>query len=363
MKTQTLTTENNLKTASDRRPHILDYSLPQWLNFVQTRGHKNFRARQIFTWLHKNLAQSSQEMNNLPQDLKTALQEDFIWPMPQPLVSFTCTEDSTARYLFKSGEHRIESVWLPQDTRKAACVSVQQGCSFDCSFCATGKIPFGGNLSSGEILAQVYLLSRLQKQKITNVVFMGMGEPLINYQASLQAAHMLNNPAALDIGKRRITFSSVGYLPGIKRFIEEKQPFNLAISVHSLHAPTRRKIMKAEEQYPLTEVLVFLEQHRKNMRKNQLTLEYILIENINMQTKDAHDLAQAAKHLQAKINLIPLNTSFAGFVRPSEKKIDAFWQILQQAGVVAVNRHSAGQKIEAACGMLAGGNDLSAHKV
>lgn len=341
--------------------HILDFDLHEWNAYITALGYKPFRASQIFSWLHKQLVSSAQEMKNIPTEIKNDLEENFLWSQNFPQQSFASASDDTARYVIqtdeKKPERKIEAVLLPYENRISACVSTQQGCSFDCSFCASGKISFGGNLTSGEILAQVYLLSRWHsnrdvKNNITNVVFMGMGEPLINYEQSLKAAYMLNSSQGLEIGKRKITFSTVGYFPGIKRFVEEQQPFNLAISVHSLHSEKRKKIMNVEQKYPIAEILDYLTEHRKTLRKNQLTFEYILIENFNMGEKDIQELIKQAKRVNAKVNLIPVNTSYNFFKRPSDESINLFWKKLQESGVVAINRRSPGRDIKAACGML-----------
>lgn len=339
-----------------KKNHILDFDLEQWQKQVLDWGHKSFRARQIFEWLHKHLVFDVQQMKNIPADIKQKLQENFVWHSIRPAESFASRLDDTARYVIQTNQEKqnrkIESVWLPYHNRTSACVSTQQGCSFACSFCATGKMKFGGNLSNGEILSQVYLLSRWQKKRITNIVFMGMGEPLINYQNSLKAAYMLNHPHGLEIGSRKITLSTAGYFPGIQKFIEQQVPFNLAVSVHSFDKHKRKKIMDIEEQYPLHIVLDYLFEHRKILRKNQLTFEYILIQDFNMGQQDIEQLIFYSKKLNAKVNLIPLNTAYEDFISPTEKDIDAFWKKLNQQDVVAINRRSPGRDIAAACGML-----------
>lgn len=341
-----------------KKNHILDFTLEQWQKQIFDWGYKAYRARQIFEWLHKHLIVDVHEMKNIPLDIKQKLQENFIWHVAKPIDSFTSQLDATKRYIIQTNREnnnrKIESVWLPYHNRISTCVSTQQGCSYACSFCATGKMQFGGNLSSGEILSQVYLLSRWQKQKVTNVVFMGMGEPLINYQDSLKAAYMLNHSHGLEMGSRKITFSTAGYFPGIQKFIEQQVPFNLALSIHSLHEHKRQEIMDIEKQFPLHEILDYLFKHRKTLRKNQLTFEYILIKNFNMAQEDIEPLVFYAKKLNAKVNLIPLNTTYEGFVMPNEKEIDSFWKKLHEQNVVVMNRRSPGQDIAAACGMLSG---------
>ncbi len=336
-------------------PNIFDYNLKEWEYWVQKAGHPRYRAGQIFAWLHRLNATDVVEMGNLPQALRARLATEFVWPR-EAQESRALGADGTAKllYLFPR-EKVVETVWLPYEKRQSICISVQSGCSLNCSFCATGKIDFKGNLSAGEIVAQVYLTQKAMGRRVTNVVFMGMGEPFYNYDNVMKAADLLNDPNGMNIGARHITISTSGILPGIERFIQEKRPYGLALSLHAVFPDKRAQLMNIEEKYPFQQVVGYLERNRASMRKSRLTFEYIMIREKNMGYEDARELARLARRLRAKVNLIPLNTSFGGMVRPSEEEIQQFHGMLSEFGITAMNRRSPGKDIDAACGMLAGG--------
>ncbi|MFO1471494.1 MAG: 23S rRNA (adenine(2503)-C(2))-methyltransferase RlmN [Turneriella sp.] len=317
-------------------------------------GHKKFRAQQVFQWLHLKQVFDVRKMTNLKADFQDYLTEKFIFPDFKVLNETKSAADQTAKYLFEFGSKQVESVWLPYENRQSICISVQSGCSLNCSFCATGKIQFKGNLTAGQILSQVYGMQHLYERRITNVVFMGMGEPFYNYDNSIRAADLIAHQHGMNISRRRITLSTSGVLPGIKRFVEEKQPYRLALSLHAVFAEKRREIMDIEEKFPFEEVLEYLREHRGDMQQGQLMFEYIMIDGINIFPDDARELARWAKLLKAKVNLIPMNTSFNGMHRPTDDKIYDFWRQLVERDVVAVNRKSPAKDIDGACGMLAG---------
>lgn len=327
--------------------------LPDWEEWLG--GKPKFRARQITSWLHQKDALSASEMSDLPQDLRDQLHSNFNWPQESMLENLChSSTDKTAKLLFAFSENKkVETVWLPYENRQSICISVQAGCSLDCSFCATGKIKFGGNLSVGEILLQVYMARKVMQKKITNIVFMGMGEPFYNYENVVKAAHILHSQFGSGISTRRITISTSGVLPGIVRFTQEKQPFKLALSLHSAIPEKRARLMDIEKKYSITEILDFLHSNRNSFKANQLMIEYIMIRNFNMGDEDKKALIKAARKISAKINLIPLNTSFGGYKAPTEKEIDHFWRDIKSHNLVVINRRSPAKSIEGACGMLA----------
>jgi 23S rRNA (adenine2503-C2)-methyltransferase len=336
------------------KPEILALSEEELAAYLVADGHKKFRARQVFQWLHLKQVFDVRQMTNLKADFQDYLTEKFAFPEFRILNEVKSPSDQTAKYLFEFGNKQVESVWLPYENRQSICISVQSGCSLDCSFCATGKIAFKGNLTTGQILSQVYGTQQLYDRRITNVVFMGMGEPFYNYDNSIKAANLLAHQHGMNISRRRITLSTSGVLPGIKRFIEEKQPYRLALSLHAVFAEKRRAIMDIEEKFAFEEILEYLREHRKDMQQGQLMFEYIMIDGFNIFPEDAKELARWAKLLNAKVNLIPLNTAFNGMRRPTEEKIDDFWRQLFERGILAINRRSPARDIDGACGMLAG---------
>lgn len=340
--------------------HILDFDYQQLQNIAVENGFKAFRGRQLFEWLHARLVFDPGQMTDLPADFKQLVQNSFTMPN-EPVRIINSKNDSTAKLLFNpANKGSIEAVWLPYESRQAVCVSVQSGCSLNCSFCATGKMPFKGNLSTGEILEQVYFAQKLLNRKVTNVVFMGMGEPFYNYDNSIKAAHILNHDRGQNISTRRITFSTSGVLPQIKRFFEESQPFVFALSLHSLDPEKRAQIMDIQAKYDIGEILDYIAHNREKIGKKHLTIEYIMISGFNMSDHDAQMLIKQTRRLNAKINLIPVNTDFEYLERPDDEEIKRFWQILYDSNVVAINRRSPGYDIEGACGMLAARHDSSA---
>ncbi|MBV6494620.1 MAG: Dual-specificity RNA methyltransferase RlmN [Turneriella sp.] len=293
-------------------------------------------------------------MTNLKADFQDYLLDKFIFPDFKILNERKSPTDHTAKYLFAFGKKQVEAVWLPYQNRQSLCISVQSGCSLNCSFCATGKIDFKGNLSAAEILAQVYGVQQLYSRRITNVVFMGMGEPFYNYDSVIRAANLIAHPHGMNISRRRITLSTSGVFTGIKRFIEENQPYRLALSLHAVFPEKRNLLMDIEKKFPYEEVLEYLRANRKKLQPGQLMFEYIMIDDTNIFPEDAKELTRWAKLLNAKVNLIPMNTEFNGMRPPPQEKINMFWKTLVKHGVVAVNRKSPAKDIDGACGMLAG---------
>lgn len=336
------------------KPEILALTEEELAEHIVADGHKKFRAQQVFQWLHLKQVFDVRKMTNLKVDFQDYLLDKFSFPDFKILNHTQSPSDHTAKYLFAYDKRQVESVWLPYENRQSICVSVQSGCSLDCSFCATGKIAFKGNLTAGEILAQVYGMQQLYERRITNIVFMGMGEPFYNYDNVLRAADLIAHQHGMNISRRRITLSTSGVLPGIKRFVEERQPYRLALSLHAVFPEKRAAIMDIEEKFNFIDVLEYLRAHRSELQQGQLMFEYIMIDGINIFPEDAKELARWANLLHAKVNLIPMNTEFNGMRRPPDEKIYDFWRSLVERGVVAVNRKSPAKDIDGACGMLAG---------
>ncbi|MDH4263542.1 MAG: 23S rRNA (adenine(2503)-C(2))-methyltransferase RlmN [Spirochaetia bacterium] len=334
------------------KPHLLDLNLQEWSEYIIGIGHKKYRARQIFEWLHTHLELDVTRFSNIPDDIKNHILNDF-YTTPAKVVKHLKSTDGTEKILFEMKDQKfVETVWLKLRNRNTVCVSSQAGCSLYCEFCMTAKGKFQGNLSTGEILEQVYIFKRLVGETVNNVVIMGMGEPLMNYDAVMKACNLLNHDFGLNIGLRRITVSTAGVLPGIKKFINNEEPYNLAISVHSLNHDVRLKIMDAEKKWPISDLVKYLIENKHNLKKNKLTIEYLMIGGLNMTSRDAKELGYLAQKLDAKINLIPLNFEFDDYKRPDEKSIDAFFQAVKHCGVQVFNRSSPGYDIQAACGML-----------
>ena len=339
--------------SKEKKEHLLGKSQDHWELWLKTSNEPAYRSKQILQGLTSGGHIDPMNLTNLPQKLRAKLSSDFFLPTIAELE--TEKGSGTSKFLIEADPGKvIETVWLPYEDRISLCVSIQAGCSLDCSFCATGKMSFKGNLSVGGVLAQVNLAQQRMNQKITNIVFMGMGEPFYNYENTIQSAEILNANEAYNIGAKKITISTSGVLPAIESFIQSRQPYTLALSLHSAIPEKRKVLMDIEHRYPLKEIASLLQKERGRLKPNQLTLEYIMIANFNMEQADLKAVSKLARRLNAKVNLIPLNTAYGEYRRPTEQQMDKFWLDLKSEGVVAINRRSPGYSIAAACGMLAG---------
>lgn len=350
--------------------YIHEQTIDELIKFYQEIGEPEYRAKQTFLRIHKYLAQQIEEFTELPLKLREHIKEKQLFPVLNlqynELINEEIANDKgTQKFIFEYQAHKnsqsriFESVWIVSERRRTACISSQSGCSLNCTFCATGKLPFKGNLSTWQILQQVYQMIRFRNsfinssEKLTNVVFMGMGEPFYNYDNVIKAAKILNHPDGLHIGSRHITISTAGVLPSIERFISEKQPFNLAISLNQVFDDERSQLMDINEKYPLKDLLRVIKDYVKIYKKN-ITFEYIMIPDINMSREHLKELIKIAKYIHhCKINLIPLNTNFNGWRSPTYEEAIQFQTALRNKGVLAFYRGSPGKKISAACGMLA----------
>jgi 23S rRNA (adenine2503-C2)-methyltransferase len=323
-------------------------------------GEPAFRAKQVLEWVYKRRVTSFEEMTNLPASLREKLK--LGWTL-RSMTSATVTgsKDTTRKYLLKLHDGRyVETVLIPanpslygeQSDRLTLCVSSQVGCAYDCKFCASGLAGFTRNLSAGEIVEQIVQVEALAQDRIDNLVFMGMGEPLANFSNLLDAVEILNATWGVGIGARHMTISTSGVVPNIKKLAEFPLQVRLAISLHGATDPVRDQIMPVNKKYPLPQLhealrFWFLK------RKQHLTFEFILIEGVNDSLEQAQRLAKMAYPLHAKVNLIPYNTvEGLPWKRPSEEKMEAFYQVLQQGGVTATLRREKGHDIAAACGQL-----------
>lgn len=332
----------------------------QLAELLEEHGQPAYRATQILDWIYKKRAKSWDEMSNLPAALREALAAKYpLRPLTHVLTKGS--KDTTRKFLLQLPDERyIETVLIPaspalygeKSDRHTLCVSSQVGCAYGCKFCASGLDGFTRNLTAAEIVSQIILAEELSGEKVNNLVFMGMGEPLANFKNLCQALEMITADWGLGIGARRITVSTSGLVPQIKKLSELPQQIRLAISLHGPNDETREKIMPVNKKYPVAELFEALTIW--NSRKNQkITLEYILIDGINAGIEEARVLAQRAKSIRAKVNLIPYNTvEGLPWVRPSDQGCLNFKKILTNAGVSATLRLEKGHDIDAACGQL-----------
>jgi len=321
-------------------------ALAVWL---AARGEPAYRAKQILPRLWQRPIASWDEATELPAALRHALGDAF--PLRRlTLAARQVSSDGTEKFLWNLGDgEAIESVLIPEGKRRTLCISSQVGCALGCVFCATGRMGFRRNLSAAEIAGQVREVTLLAAAlKPTNVVFMGMGEPLLNWEAVDTALTILNHPAALGIGARHITVSTVGILPSLAKFARRPEQFRLAVSLHAPTPELRRELMPIEKKYALPQVMAALGAFRR-----RVTLEYVLIAGKNDGRAQADRLVELARPLGALVNLLPLHPGGAPDLSPSSRaQMLEFERRLRQQGVEAVLRRSRGLDISAACGQL-----------
>lgn len=359
MSTTEITKKSDIRSLSES-------DLQSWIG---ERQFPAYRARQVLDWLYAKRAGSWDDMTNIPGDLRKLLGTHFSIELPV-LVRMQGSRDSTAKFLWKFHDGAmVESVLIPANTahsgdqsdRRTLCVSTQVGCAYGCRFCASGLDGWKRNLLSHEIVGQIIAVenwaasqsqSSHPETAINNLVFMGMGEPLANYTNLIPALNILNSSWGMNIGARKITISTSGLAPMIEKLADEPQQFRLAISLHGATDPVRDQIMPINKKYNLTRLTNACLYFQKQKGK-MITLEYILIENINDSSDQIPHLARLAKRLHAKVNLIPYNSvDGLAWRRPSVQVQEAFASALLNHGVTATLRREKGHDIDAACGQL-----------
>ena len=357
-------------TFTPAKPPLTGETLDTLTARLRAAGEPAFRAKQILDWLYKKRVRSWDEMTNLSKPLRTWLADTFEL-MPAALVFNKQSEDVTDKLLLELGDKSlIETVIIrvpqegvgPEHSRKTICISTQVGCAMACVFCASGLAGFKRDLSAGEIVAQLLQVchredartprARLELASFDNIVVMGMGEPLANYDATLLALTILNAEWGLGVGARRITLSTSGLVPKILRLADEKLGFRLAVSLHGATDEVREKIMPVNKAYPLAKLIPAVQQFTEKHGR-MVTLEFILIEGVNDSFDQAGELRDIARDLHAHVNLIPYNTvEGLPWKRPSVTRQEKFADILRAARVPVTLRREKGHDIDAACGQL-----------
>ena len=335
--------------------------------FLLSIGEKKFRAKQIWEWLWQKGAQSFADMTNLSKELRQKLGENFSLPA-LAVANTQYSADGTVKSGFQTHEGFVcEGVLIPTESRNTACVSSQIGCSLSCRFCATGYIERKRNLDFDEIYDEVVLINqqseRIHGKKLSNIVFMGMGEPLLNYKNVLKAIEKITAEDGLAMSPRRITVSTAGVAKMIRQLGDDKVKFKLALSLHAANDQKRNEIMPINESNNL-KALVEALNHFYQQTKNEITLEYILFNNFNDSVKDADELIKIYRQVPADlVNIIEYNPiDFAKFEKPSEQRMNEFMAYLEKHKVNARLRRSRGKDIDAACGQLANKNEpITAH--
>ncbi|MBN1136015.1 MAG: 23S rRNA (adenine(2503)-C(2))-methyltransferase RlmN [Anaerolineae bacterium] len=345
---------------------LYDLTYAQLQALLVSWGEPRFRADQLWRWLYSSLADGWEQMVNLPAGLRQRLAAETGL---SPLVPVACQESASGQahkvlFHLHDGE-TIESVLMRYTDRRTACISTQVGCGMGCLFCATGQGGLVRNLSAGEIVDQVIHLARQVKETelgqrsgaaqahpIGNVVLMGMGEPLANYAATLQAIETLADPRGYNLGARRFTLSTVGLAPGIRRLAQEALPVNLAVSLHAADDELRNQLVPVNRRYPLAELMAAVRDYAART-KRRVSIEYALIDRVNDAPQQAQELARLLEGLLCHVNLIPLNpTPGSPWQPPPRERVDAFRAMLETAGVPTTVRIRRGIDIEAGCGQL-----------
>lgn len=338
--------------------------IPELEEYVESIGEPAYRGRQIYKWIYRKNTTSFYDMSDLPRDLRVRLDSMARVSAPRFLKQ-RVSSDGTRKFLLElNDKKRIESVAIPQGDLRldkyTLCISTQVGCPMACAFCATGKGGFQRHLQAFEIAGQVLsanreLAERLKSsetQKVGNVVYMGMGEPMLNYDQVIKSVYVLNNPQGINIGQRHITISTAGEAAGIERLGREKLQITLAVSLHACDDELRSRLMPINRKYPLQRLIKAVDMYI-GLTGRRVTFEYVLLAGINDRRQDAENMVRLLKPLLANVNLIPYNeVGGLPYLKPENDVIYRFQRILEQGGLVATVRQEMGADIEAACGQL-----------
>ena len=336
------------------RLNLAELDLPDLEIALEQRGYERFHARQLYRWIYKRGVTDFEKMTDLSKDLRARLAREFEVVTPK-LVSDLKSTDGTRKFVLElADQRRIEAVFIPDTPAMTFCISTQVGCAMSCGFCLTGKMGLVRNLTAGEIAAQVRVLAAATSllDHPFNIVLMGMGEPLHNYDNTMKALRMLHNENGLAVSPRRVTLSTVGIVPGLQRLAHEPLMPNLAISLHATTEEQRTELVPPNRKYPLAEILEVCRRFPLKKR-SRITFEYVLLAGVNDTPEDARRLAKLLSGIKSKVNLIPLNPAPGiPYERPSDERVDRFAQILADRHLTVSVRKSRGQDIRAACGQL-----------
>ncbi len=344
---------------ADKAIDLRSLSLDETKELVAEHGGKAYRAQQLWRWVHDKGVRSLDEASNIPKTLRASFDEAGVILSSLRVAEVQRSVDGTRKMRLETSDGRsIESVLIPDGDKMTQCISSQVGCALDCQFCATAKLGLMRNLSAGEIVDQVYLAKALLAeempgQRITNIVYMGMGEPLHNFAHVTQSLRILTSDLGANLSYRRITVSTVGLVPGIRKLGQEEIRPNLAVSLNASNDEVRDVIMPINKKYPIAVLLQSLREFPLEKRR-RITFEYVLLAGVNDSLDDAERVAKLLKGFPCKLNVIPFNPHpLAPYKRPSAEVIDAFQQRVRDLGIATYLRTPRGDDIAAACGQLA----------
>ena len=351
-----------------KKKSIRGLSLEELQAFVESLGEKKYRAAQLFSWLHAKGAQSFDEMTDISREFRIVLERSARLDNLELVRKSVSPSDGTTKFLFRLNDGlMIESVLIPPEESSPAaekrltlCVSTQVGCPLDCKFCATGTMGFLRNLTAGEILDQVIQGQRHAGRRITNLVYMGMGEPMLNYEEVMKSVDILSDDRSLNIGARHITISTAGYADKIRQMGDENRKVKLALSLHSLDNEKRTQLMPITKKHSVDDLIGALEYCSRKTRRRP-TFEYIPFDGFNDTKEDVRRFVKLSKRIPCKVNIIPFHSiaftgtsGFAAALKPTPRvRMEAFAQALREENITVMVRSSAGEDIEAACGQLA----------
>lgn len=346
---------------TDQKVNLLNYNYQQLRELLMEWGEQPFRAQQLIQWIHQTGLNDFTQMTNIGKALKEKLSRLAFIAIPE-IVTCQKSNDGTHKWLLKLDcGNCIETVFIPESNRGTLCVSSQVGCALNCSFCSTAKQGFNRNLTTAEIIGQVWLAVRelsdnhgVHNKKVTNVVMMGMGEPLLNFDNVVSAMNIMMDDFAYGLSKRRVTLSTSGVLPELER-LREVSPVALAVSLHAPTDELRNELVPINKKYPLAQLMALCKRYFKDEPRRKVTFEYVMLKGINDQTEHALQLIKLLKDVPAKVNLIPFNPfPMTQYQRSSQETIDAFRDKLMSNGINTITRKTRGDDIDAACGQLAG---------
>jgi len=345
---------------------ILDLSFEELAGLISGLGLPRYRARQIWHAVYRELSPSYEEMTTLPRDLRAELPELLPFPAAETIAATASEDGQTLKRLIRlhDGE-TIEAVEMVYPDRGTICISTQVGCAIGCPFCATGKGGFIRNLSCGEIIVQVLSGERSflkRGRRLTNVVYMGMGEPFLNYEEMIKSIRILNDHGGFGLGARGFTVSTAGIVPGIERFADEGLQANLAVSLHAGNDRLRDRLVPINRRYPLAELIRACQRYIERTNR-RITFEVALIDRVNDSIDDAQDVASILRGLLCHVNLIPLNpVPGSPFKRSAKERVRKFEEMLESVGIPVTIRDSRGVEIQAGCGQLRRKEDQSRNR-
>ena len=340
--------------------NLLDFDAERLTGFFAEIGEKPFRARQVMRWIHQFGQSEFASMNDLSKGLRAKLESSAMVQAPS-VMSDSTAADGTRKWLLSVGAaNGIETVFIPETSRGTLCVSSQVGCALECAFCSTGRQGFNRNLSVAEIVGQLWWANRALgaspkgERVISNVVMMGMGEPLANFDNVVSAMKIMLDDYGYGLSRRRVTLSTSGMVPAMDR-LAEQLPVALAVSLHAPDDKLRDRLVPINKKYPLKELMAACKRYIKVAPRDFVTFEYVMLDGVNDSVEQAKQLVELVKGVSCKFNLIPFNPfPDSGFERSSPERIGAFRDVLMQAGLVTTTRKTRGDDIDGACGQLAG---------